>query len=160
MMKLAKLLHVKGFHITFVNNDYNHRRLLKSRGAASLDGLPDFHFRSIPDGLPMTDDDQSTPRHCPAPFRSLIVDELNKSATSPPVTCIVSDGIMSFTADVAEELGIPVVLFWTLSGCGFSAYAHYKDLMDRGITPLKGQCFPSRIEKPAVPSEKSSLAQF
>ncbi|CAI0380072.1 unnamed protein product [Linum tenue] len=135
MMKLAKLLHVKGFHITFVNNDYNHRRLLKSRGAASLE-------------------------HCPAPFRSLIVDELNKSATSPPVTCIVSDGIMSFTADVAEELGIPVVLFWTLSGCGFSAYAHYKDLMDRGITPLKGQCFPSRIEKPAVPSEKSSLAQF
>ncbi|KAL9380618.1 hypothetical protein Peur_026275 [Populus x canadensis] len=44
MLKLAKLLHFKGFHITFVNTEYNHRRLLKSRGSSSLDdGLPDFH---------------------------------------------------------------------------------------------------------------------
>ncbi|GLT63347.1 hypothetical protein SLA2020_359200 [Shorea laevis] len=37
MLKLAKLLHHKGFHVTFVNTDYNHRRLLRSRGPDSLD---------------------------------------------------------------------------------------------------------------------------
>ncbi|CDP20291.1 unnamed protein product [Coffea canephora] len=31
MLKLAKLLHQNGFHITFVNTEFNRRRLLKSR---------------------------------------------------------------------------------------------------------------------------------
>ncbi|KAF2294125.1 hypothetical protein GH714_007685 [Hevea brasiliensis] len=55
MLKLAKILHSNGFQITFVNTEYNHRRLLKSRGPNSLDGLPDFHFEAIPDGLPPSD---------------------------------------------------------------------------------------------------------
>ncbi|CAA6658840.1 unnamed protein product [Spirodela intermedia] len=50
---LAKLLHSRGFHITFVNNEYNHRRLLRSQSLFSLDGIPDFKFRTIPDGLPL-----------------------------------------------------------------------------------------------------------
>uniref|UniRef100_A0A6N2K8F9 Anthocyanidin 3-O-glucosyltransferase n=1 Tax=Salix viminalis TaxID=40686 RepID=A0A6N2K8F9_SALVM len=52
MIKLAKLLHYKGFHITFVNTEFNHRRLLKSRGPDAMNGFPDFQFESIPDGLP------------------------------------------------------------------------------------------------------------
>ncbi|KAK3027467.1 hypothetical protein RJ639_041073 [Escallonia herrerae] len=55
MMKLAMLLHHRGFHITFVNTEYNHRRLLTSRGPTSLDGLPDFRFETIPDGLRLTE---------------------------------------------------------------------------------------------------------
>jgi hypothetical protein len=51
MLKVAKLLHHKGFHITFVNSEYNHRRLLRSRGRNSLDVLPDIQFETIPDGL-------------------------------------------------------------------------------------------------------------
>ncbi|KAG5573315.1 hypothetical protein H5410_063081 [Solanum commersonii] len=42
MLKLAKILHHKGFHITFVNTKFNHRRLLRSRGSHSLDGLSSF----------------------------------------------------------------------------------------------------------------------
>ena len=52
MLKLAKILHYKGFHITFVNTEYNHKRLLKSRGLDSLNALPSFQFETIPDGLP------------------------------------------------------------------------------------------------------------
>lgn len=148
MLKLAKLLHSHGFHITFVNTDFNHRRLLKSRGPAALDGLPSFRFESIPDGLPPTDVDvdatqdipslcQSTRRLCLQPFRELL-SKLNSSSTTPPVSCIVSDGVMSFTLDAAEELGVPEVLFWTTSACGFLAYLHYHQLVQRGYTPLKG----------------------
>lgn len=32
MLALAKLLHSSGFHITFVNTEFNHRRLLRSHG--------------------------------------------------------------------------------------------------------------------------------
>ncbi|KAI8532291.1 hypothetical protein RHMOL_Rhmol11G0202100 [Rhododendron molle] len=148
MLNLAKLLHQKGFHITFVNTEYNHRRLLKSRGSHSLDGLPDFRYETIPDGLPPTDTDvtqdipslcQSTTKTCLPHFRELLC-KLNDPAlsTCPPVTCIVSDGCMSFTVEAAEEFGIPKVLFWTTSACGFLGYTKYKDLVGKGLVPLQG----------------------
>jgi len=148
MLKLAKLLHHKGFHITFVNTEYNHKRILRSRGLNSLDGLPSFQFKAIPDGLPPTNNDvtqdipslcESTSKTCMVPFKDLITN-LNDTSSSnvPPVTCIVSDGVMSFTLEAAQELGIPEVLFWTTSACGFLAYAHYRQLIEKGLTPLKG----------------------
>ncbi|KAL1802065.1 hypothetical protein ACET3Z_030712 [Daucus carota] len=147
MLKLAKLLHHKGFHISFVNTDFNRNRLIKAGGPGALDGLPDFRFYSIPDGLPPSDPDATqdipslckyTPINCLAPFSNLIK-ELNDSSGSgvPPVTCIVSDGIMAFTLKAAEQFGIPVVLFWTTSACGLLAYMQYHQLVERGYTPLK-----------------------
>ncbi|KAK7823528.1 7-deoxyloganetin glucosyltransferase [Quercus suber] len=112
MLKLAKILHYKGFHITFVNTEYNHKRLLKSRGPDSLNSLPSFQFETITDGLPESDMDAT--QHIPSLF-----------------TCIVSDGVMSFTLDAAAELGIPDVLFWTTSACGFMGYAQYRHLIEK-----------------------------
>ncbi|CBI34064.3 unnamed protein product, partial [Vitis vinifera] len=117
MLKLAKLLHYRGFHITFVNTEFNHKRLLRSRGPHALDGMPGFCFESIPDGLPPLND---------AP-----------SSNVPPVTCIVSDGSMCFTLKASEELGIPNVLFWTTSACGFMAYKQFRPLIDGVLVPLK-----------------------
>ncbi|CAJ1971746.1 unnamed protein product [Sphenostylis stenocarpa] len=144
MLKLAKLLHFKGFHITFVNTDYNHKRLLKSRGPHSLDGLSSFRFETIPDGLPEPDVDatqdiialcESTRTTCLPHFRNLLAKVNNSNA--PPVTCIVSDGAMTFTLDAAQELGVPEVLFWTTSACGFMCYLQYEHFIQKGLTPLK-----------------------
>lgn len=146
MLKLAKLLHHKGFHITFVNTEYNHKRLLKSRGPNSLDGLPSFTFETIPDGLPPTDANatqdipslcESTRGKCLPYFRDLL-SKLNCSPNIPPVSCIVSDGVMSFTVEAAQELGLPEVLFWTTSACGFMGYVQYENLIEEGLIPLKG----------------------
>lgn len=146
MFKLAKILHHKGFHITFVNSEFNHRRLLRSRGPHSLDGLPSFQFETIPDGLPFSDADatqdvpslcDSTSKNCLDPFREL-VSRLNTNPDIPPVTCIVSDGIMSFTLEVARDLGILDVFFWTNGAGGVMAYFHYRQLVEKGYTPLKG----------------------
>ncbi|KAL0360978.1 UNVERIFIED_CONTAM: 7-deoxyloganetin glucosyltransferase [Sesamum radiatum] len=152
MLKLAKLLHHNGFHITFVNTEYNHQRLLKSRGPDSLKGLPSFRFETIPDGLPPSDAAdatqdipslcQSTTTTCLAPFRDLLA-KLNDTGSSdvPPVSCIVSDGVMSFTVEAAEELGIPEILFWTTSACGFFAYTQYEKLIEKGYSPLGDASF-------------------
>ncbi|KAK1352526.1 7-deoxyloganetin glucosyltransferase [Heracleum sosnowskyi] len=151
MLKLAKLLHQKGFHISFVNTDFNHNRLVKSRGPNALDGLPDFRFYSIPDGLPPSDPNATqdiptlckyTSLYCLAPFSNLI-SRINDSSVSgvPPVTCIVSDGIMSFTLKAAEQFGIPEVLFWTTSACGLIAYMQYSQLVQRGYTPLQDESY-------------------
>ncbi|XP_058193047.1 7-deoxyloganetin glucosyltransferase-like [Rhododendron vialii] len=149
MLKLAKLLHHGGFHITFVNTEYSHKRLLKARGPNSLDGLPDFRFETIPDGLPPSDADapqhipslaESLPRNALAPFLSLL-SKLNDDSAStpgvPPVTCIVSDGFMSFSVTAGAELGIPVVVFFTMSACGFMGFYQFRNLLEKGLTPLK-----------------------
>ncbi|KAF8404619.1 hypothetical protein HHK36_009507 [Tetracentron sinense] len=147
MLKLAKLLHYRGFHITFVNTEFNHQRLLKSRGPDALNGFPDFQFHTIPDGLPPSDVDatqdipslcDSTRKTCLVPFRNLL-SKLNHTSSSnvPPVSCIVSDGVMSFAVEAAEELAIPGVLFWTTSACGFMGYVQYPNLIERGLVPLK-----------------------
>nr|QEA68977.1 UGT85A49 [Panax ginseng] len=151
MLKLAKLLHYKGFHISFVNTEYNHTRLLRSRGPTALDGLADFRFYTIPDGLPPSDADatqdipslcKSTQETCLEPFCKLIT-KLNTASGShaPPVTCIVSDGVMSFTLKAAEQFGIPEVLFWTTSACGLLGYLNYRQLVERGYTPLKDMSY-------------------
>ncbi|CAI9089918.1 OLC1v1024570C1 [Oldenlandia corymbosa var. corymbosa] len=141
MLKLAKILHHKGFHITFINTEFNHKRLLKSRGPDSLNGLPSFQFKTIPDGLPPSDDvdatqdipslTQSISTNCIGPFKDLLA-KLN-----PPVSCIVSDVAMSFTLEAAEELGIPEVLFWCSSACASLAYGHFSVFIEKGIIPIK-----------------------
>ncbi|GLT31169.1 hypothetical protein SLA2020_059250 [Shorea laevis] len=82
ILKLAKLLHHRGFHITFVNTEFNHKRLLKSRGSDSLNGLPSFCFDTIPDGLPPTDVD-ATQDLCVSPLGKLaLLHSKNSSASS------------------------------------------------------------------------------
>ncbi|KAL5822162.1 hypothetical protein ACOSQ3_024044 [Xanthoceras sorbifolium] len=109
MMQLAKLLHSKGFHVTFVNTEFNHNRLIRSKGPDALKGLPDFRFETIPDGLPPSDRDatqdvralcDSTRKNCLVPLVEL-VGKLNSSAEVPPVSCMVSDGVMSFAIKAA-----------------------------------------------------------
>jgi hypothetical protein len=113
MLKLSKLLHYKVFHITFVNTEFNHKRLLKSRGPDAMNGLPDFRFESIPDALPPSNENETqdvaalceaAKKNLLAPFNDLL-DKLNDSASSnvPPVTCIVSDGFMPVAIDAAPN---------------------------------------------------------
>ncbi|PIM97712.1 7-deoxyloganetin glucosyltransferase [Handroanthus impetiginosus] len=147
LLKLAKLLHYRGFHITFVNAEFNHNRLVKSKGSNVLQNLPHFCFETIPDGLPPSDINatqdlaalcESTRKNCLVPFGNL-VKKLNDSPGSlvPPVSCVIADGAMSFTLQVSQELNIPNVLFWTFGACGFLGFKLQVDLISREVTPFK-----------------------
>ncbi|KAM0889200.1 hypothetical protein ACQ4PT_027858 [Festuca glaucescens] len=147
MMKLAKVLHCKGFHITFVSTEYNHRRLIRSRGASAAEGVPGFRFAAIPEGLPSSDADATqdpaalsyaTMTACPPHFKNLLAD-LGRSAGVPPVTCVVADNLISFSVDAARELGVPCALFWTASACGYMGYRNFRALIDQGIIPFKDE---------------------
>ncbi|KAK9110712.1 hypothetical protein Sjap_018772 [Stephania japonica] len=150
MLKLSKILHSHGFHITFVNTLFNHNRLVTTRGPEAVKGTASFRFEAIPDGLPPSDSNptldlptlaNSIHNTCAAPFRELL-QRLNASPDVPDITCVVSDGVMSFTLAVAEELGIPEVMFFTHSACGLLAYAYYEELVKRGYVPFKDEsCF-------------------
>ncbi|XP_047079559.1 7-deoxyloganetin glucosyltransferase-like [Lolium rigidum] len=153
MLNVAKLLHARGFHVTFVNSEYNHARLVRTRGAAALAGVPGFRFATIPDCMLAIDDDddditqdiptlcKSTTETCLEPFRRLLA-EINASASAeveghPLVTCVISDIIMGLSLDAAKELGLPYIQLWTASAVSYLVYHHYRLLIDRGIFPLK-----------------------
>ncbi|XP_027358838.1 7-deoxyloganetin glucosyltransferase-like [Abrus precatorius] len=149
MFKLAKLLHLRGFHITYVHTEYNHRRLLKSRGPNALDGLLDFQFETIPDGLSQTDADanvtqdieslcKSVKKNFLLPFRDLLA-RLNHSST--PVTCLVSDVVMTFTTQVAEELALPLIMLYPASAYSLFTFLHVRALLDKGLVPLKDESY-------------------
>ncbi|KAM3713734.1 hypothetical protein ACJW31_01G278500 [Castanea mollissima] len=150
MLKLSKLLHHEGFHITFVNTEFIHQRFMKSRGPSSLDGLSNFRFETIPDGLPPSDINasQDIPSLCEsimnnflAPFSDLLVKLNSAISDNPPVTCIVSDAGMAFTITVAQEFKIPVVMFYPISACSVMGVLQLPSLKDKGIIPLKDESY-------------------
>ncbi|CAN6227636.1 unnamed protein product [Urochloa humidicola] len=145
VLQLAKLLHARGFHITFVNNEFNHRRHLRARGPHALDATPGFRFAAIDDGLPSSDADAtqdvpslcySTMTTCLPRFKDLLASLDADDDGSPPVTCVVADSVMTFALTAARELGLRAATLWTASACGFVTYFHYRHLVDRGLVPL------------------------
>ncbi|CAL5032969.1 unnamed protein product [Urochloa decumbens] len=145
MLQLAKLLHARGFHVTFVNNEFNHRRHLRARGPHALDGAPRFRFAAIGDGLPSSEADatqdvpslcHSTMTTCLPRFKRLLASLDSDEASSPPVTCVVADSTMTFALRAARDLGLRAATLWTASTCGFVTYFHYRHLVDRGLVPL------------------------
>ncbi|XP_039115499.1 7-deoxyloganetin glucosyltransferase-like [Dioscorea cayenensis subsp. rotundata] len=149
MMQFAKVLHLHGFFITFIHTEFNYKRILKSRGPSSLQGLPDFQFKTIPDGLPPSDENipqdvkqvcQSTQENCAIPFHNLVVKLNNSSASGvPPVSCIISDIITKFTLPTSQELHIPNIFLCSVSACGFWGFFNYQQLMDKGLIPFKSE---------------------
>nr|XP_010937419.1 7-deoxyloganetin glucosyltransferase-like [Elaeis guineensis] len=145
MLQLAKILHFKGFHITFINTEFSYNIMLKSAGPDDLRGPNDFRFETIPDGLSPSDDGASaeystkfrlsTEINRAAALRELL-SELNTSS-SLPITCIIFNWLMSFSLDVAQQLDIPALVFCTMSACGFMGSLHLDELIQRGYIPLK-----------------------
>ncbi|KAL6626535.1 hypothetical protein ACP70R_030261 [Stipagrostis hirtigluma subsp. patula] len=150
LMQLARLLHARGAHVTFVHTQFNHRRLLRAKGDAAVRAspAPGFRVEVIDDGL-----DLSVPQHdvaalvaavrrnCLAPFRALLgrlADEAKQEeGGTPPVTCVVADVVMTFAPAAAREAGIPEAQFFTASACGLMGYFQFDELMKRGLIPLK-----------------------
>ncbi|KAI3512946.1 hypothetical protein L1887_20269 [Cichorium endivia] len=147
MLKLARLLHHKGLHITFVNTESNHKRLLKYGGFEGLATAPGFQFKTVPDGL-ASDDDIDPNQTAEKLFLYLLPNflgpflDLVAGLESQP-TCVISDGFMTFanTLYAAEKLKIPIILYWTLAACGFMATYQTKVLTDKGVLPFKDESY-------------------
>ncbi|RVW60880.1 7-deoxyloganetic acid glucosyltransferase [Vitis vinifera] len=148
MLKLAELLSVAGLHVTFLNSEYNqHRLLLHTDIQTRFSGYPGFRFQTISDGL-TTDHPRTGERvmdlfeglkaTAKPIFRELVISRGQGSDTLPPVNCIIADGIMSFTIDIANEVGIPIISFRTISACSFWTYFSALKLIESGELPLKG----------------------
>ncbi|XP_048139634.1 7-deoxyloganetic acid glucosyl transferase-like [Rhodamnia argentea] len=142
MLKLAELLALSGLHITFINSEHIHHRLLQhAEVQARFDDYPYFRFKTISDGLPM--DHPRPGDHCLTTFNYIksitkpLFEEL-VDAPGQPVTCIIADGMFTFTIDIARDLGVPIIAFRTISASSFWAYFCIPRMIENGDLPIKG----------------------
>lgn len=120
---LAELLCLSGLDVTFLLIPYTHSLLLRHINIESrLNPYPNFRLHTISDGLPQ-DHSESNPTDLLLSLETLTKPLFRDLLTSGklicdergPVSCIISDGIMSFVYDVANEIQVPVISALTLS---------------------------------------------
>ncbi|CAN0837788.1 7-deoxyloganetic acid glucosyl transferase [Linum grandiflorum] len=142
MLNLAELLCLSNIRVTFLNSDHIQRRLLQFTTVQSrFSKYPHlFHFQSISDGLP--------PEHSRSGKEVLDLFLSMRSITrplfkqlllsnQPPVDCVISDGALEFTIDVANEVGIPVFYFRTIGATCFWIYFCIPDVIEAGELPIR-----------------------
>eukprot|EP00253_Pinus_taeda_P015761 PITA_15761 len=145
MMQLSKILYARGFHITFVITEYIQERFVASGSVDSVKSWPGFRFEAIPDGLPP---EHGRTSNLPELCRSFtdngplhldkLIDKLKHSQPEvPAVTCIISDGVVSFPQKTARKLGVPRVSFRTANASGFCAWFFGPLLVRKGHLPGK-----------------------
>ncbi|KAI5056522.1 hypothetical protein GOP47_0028340 [Adiantum capillus-veneris] len=143
-MHFSQKLAARGIMVTFVTTAY---RLMHIRASVAGEALleekeANLCFVGLDDGLP--DDDPRSPVDM-AFIRSVesldgqleqLVLSISRDPSLPPVTCIVSDSFLPWTLDVALKLGLPRVLFWTMSMASCCAYTSTSKLIAGGYDPF------------------------
>ncbi|KAI3427705.1 Glycosyltransferase, partial [Psidium guajava] len=142
MLKLAELLALSGLHITFINFEHIHHRLLQHADIqARFVAYPYFRFKIVSDGLavdhPRTGDHFMTTFNHMKSITKPLFEEL-VAAPDRPVTCIIADGILTFTIDVGKDLRVPIIAFRTISASAFWAYFRIPRMIENGELPIKG----------------------
>ncbi|KAJ6350312.1 hypothetical protein OIU78_006474 [Salix suchowensis] len=142
MLKLAELLSLAGINITFLNSERNHKLLVRYTNIEDRFAKhPGFRFQTISDGLPLDHPRSGDQLMEIFDAMKLITKPLFKKLvleTKPPVNCIIGDGVLGFTGDVAIEVGVPIIYFRTVSACSFWAYFSIPDIIEGGQLPIRG----------------------
>lgn len=150
MLKLAELLCLAGLHVTFLNTKHNHKRLLRCTSIQSrlAEYQRRFHLETVEDGLPEEDprtveqfgEILDSLQTVAEPFlREVLKGGCSSSNSSrPPVTCIIAESLYYYVVDVAEEVGIPLILFETISPCCLWVYLCIPKLIEAGEIPFDG----------------------
>ena len=102
-----------------------------------------FRFLTVPDGLPAEhgrlDDfvNYSIALDNLAPILEKRILAMTRSEDVPPITCIITDSYMTCTYQLALNLHVPRVVFWTM--CAALSVSQFKAelLLSKGHIPVK-----------------------
>ncbi|GLJ08759.1 hypothetical protein SUGI_0095220 [Cryptomeria japonica] len=168
LINLAHLLSSRGVFITFVDTEWSHSRMST---AADESSASTFKFLTIPDGLPPDHGRLSEFAEYIIAMENLgpvLEHHLLCSLTdeTPPITCIIASNWMSCTYEVANKVGVPRVIFWTMCAASSIAQCNANFLVSRGHIPSKVEdlkradkvitCLPGNLP-PLLPSDLFSF---
>ncbi|KAG8098203.1 hypothetical protein GUJ93_ZPchr0013g34482 [Zizania palustris] len=136
LMELSHRLVEKGFKIDFVNTEFNHDHIFKV--LADKGAIPGgLHMLSIPDGLGPADDHTDIGKLVqvlPAAMFSL----LEKMIRSKKIKWVIADVSMSWALELANTVGVRIVLFSTYSAAVFALRMNLPKLIEDGVLDETG----------------------
>ena len=150
-LSLSHKLVEQGFRITFVNTEFNHKRIMGSQAADQKTDSPfdletaALRFVSIPDGLEADDDRLnhakmllSMERNMPRLLETLIRDIACLDCNNR-ITCIIADVFMGWALEIGRKMGIKTAVFCTVSAATFSQVCGIPKLIGDGVIDSDGK---------------------
>lgn len=146
LMELSQCLVNHGFKVTFVNTDFNHKRVMNA--LADETHLRDDQIRlvSIPDGLEPWEDRNELGQLCEAILRVMpgkleeLIEKI-KEEEGDKVACIIADESNGWALQVAEKMQIKKVAFWPASAALLALEFCIPKLIHQGIIDDDGELF-------------------
>ena len=142
MLQLGTVLHSKGFSITIAHTIYN---------SPNPHNHPDFSFLPFPNGL--ADHDLASGDvvahklaindNCKKTFERTIEQLMEeKKLQGEIITCIISDELMSFAKDAANNLKLPSIILRTTGAATSFARCRLVTIKEEGRIPFpfQGMC--------------------
>ncbi|XP_065858827.1 UDP-glycosyltransferase 83A1-like [Euphorbia lathyris] len=163
MMELSQSLVKHGFKITFVNTEYNHKRVLKA--LIQKDFIEDhINLVSIPDGLEPWEDRNDLSKFVES-FFSFVPGKLEElirkmnASEDEKITCFIVDEALGWTLEVAERMKIPGVIFCSGSAAMHSLLFNMDKLIQEGIIDINGTLLKNQMIElgPGMPALSTSI---
>ena len=147
-MNFSHKLAQNGLNITFLNSDYNHKRIMERRMKDADDDeineRSPFKFVSIPDGMEREDDRNDIAKICLAMISTMryelerfLEDNIIQNGDDR-ITCVVADAAMAWTLEVAYKLGIKSAVVCVASAALFALKLHAPKLIQDGLIDPHG----------------------
>ncbi|KDP27230.1 hypothetical protein JCGZ_19929 [Jatropha curcas] len=162
LMELSQRLAKYGFKVTFVNTEYNHKRVLNA--LENKDYVRNhISLVSIPDGLEPWEDRNDLGKLTEAFLKVMprkleeLVDRINASETEK-ITCIIADGSMGWALQVAKKMKIRRAAFWPASAALLSLSLAIPTLIDDGVIDNNGSLLKNQMIRlaPTMPAIKTA----
>ncbi|XVE68286.1 hypothetical protein DITRI_Ditri09bG0055600 [Diplodiscus trichospermus] len=142
LMELSQNLAKQGFKISFINTEFNHKRVLDAFGKkVDENGL--IHLVSLPDGLDDGEDrnqfgklTETLGQVMPRELKEFI-EKVNRSEDDK-ITCVLAEVNMRMALEAAAELGIRRAAMWPASVLQLKLLLHIPKLIDDGLIDEKG----------------------
>jgi len=171
-MELAHRLLDRGFAVTFVNTDFNHRRVVEAAAGAppAAGGGRRLRLVGVPDGMGDGQDRDNlvrlnaTMQEAMPPRLEALLDGGEGGEGLGRATCVVVDAGMSWALDAVKRRGLPTAALWAASAAVLAAIVGAKSLIRDGVidddgAPVKlGSGSSFRLAESMPPMDATFLA--
>ncbi|CAL4933049.1 unnamed protein product [Urochloa decumbens] len=169
-MELAHRLLDRGFAVTFVNTEFNHRCVVGTAVAASPGRRQRLRLVGIADGMDDGEDRDNLIRlnltmeeAMPPQLEALLDGEGCAGEGLGTVTCVVVDVGMSWALDAAKRRGLPTAALWAASAAVLAVLVGAKNLIRDGVidddgAPVKLENNSFRLAESMAPMDATFLA--
>ncbi|XP_071927872.1 UDP-glycosyltransferase 83A1-like [Coffea arabica] len=142
LMELALRLVKNGIKVTFVNTEFDHKRVIES--LSGEENVPDMmHLVSVPDGLESWEDRNDLGKLTKTIFRVMpakleaLMEKMNESETDK-ITCLITDESMGWALEIVKKMGVRAVAFWPAAAAVLALELNIPKLIHDGIIDSSG----------------------